>query len=170
MGGGRIIGTESSPSTTVSTLDNTSFTREPAPSWGFWGNGNMASSPLESQWLAQLAAMRAALADINLPSQQNGHNAASKQYGLDILANDEDLSSASGDSDLWDYISDEPDDDGEDREDGYDIGDTGGGVVYGAEWLRGKCEEFAERKAGLGAGELEEQILASLIDGDGVFP
>ncbi|KAI9770001.1 MAG: hypothetical protein M1840_003712 [Geoglossum simile] len=125
----------------------------------------MASSSLESRWLAQLATMRAALADINLASQQNEHNAAAaKQYGLDILADDEDLSSASGDGDLWDYISDEPDDDGEDD---YGTDDAGGGVMYGVEWLRGKCEEFAEKRAGLGVEELEEQILASLINGDG---
>ena len=112
--------------------------------------------------------MRAALAELNIsPSQQNDQNTtANKQYGLDILMSDEGLSGASGGDDLWDYISDEPDDDEGDYSSDY----VGGEVVYGVEWLREKCEEFSGGKAELHAGELEEQVLALLSSGgDGMF-
>ncbi|KAH0543705.1 hypothetical protein FGG08_002021 [Glutinoglossum americanum] len=125
----------------------------------------MASSSLESQWLAQLASMRAALSELNLPQQYD----QARLYGQDILLDDEDLSSASGNDDLWDYISDEQDD--EDYSSDYVGGgeDNGGvgGVEYGREWLRERCEDFAGRRAGLDARELGEQILVLLSsDGD----
>ncbi|KAI9786247.1 MAG: hypothetical protein M1839_007658 [Geoglossum umbratile] len=126
----------------------------------------MASPSLESQWLAQLAAMRTALAELKLPSRRDAQDAdAGEKYGLDVLTDSEDLSSASGSDDLWDYISDEPDDGGESE---YRVDSVGGGLMYGVEWLREKCEKFTEKKAGLDAKELEEQILALLrFGGDG---
>src|SRR5216117_4114036 len=115
----------------------------------------MASPSLESQWFAQLASMRAALAELNL-SQRNGNDHhETKQYGQDILLDDEDLYGASRDGDLWDYISDEQDD--EDYSPDYVGGGVDeGGVVYGVERLRERCQDFAGRKAGLDARKLEE--------------
>jgi antiviral helicase SLH1 len=115
----------------------------------------MASLSLESQWLAQLASMRAALAELNLSQINDNEHYETKQYGQDILLDDEDLSSASGYGDLWDYISDE-----EDHSSDYNGGASG--VVYGMEWLGEMCQDFAGRKAGLDARELEEQIVALL--------
>ncbi|KAH0556380.1 hypothetical protein GP486_005698 [Trichoglossum hirsutum] len=104
--------------------------------------------------------MRGALAELNLSQQNDSNRSETKQYGQDILLDDKDFFSANGYDDLWDYTSDE-----EDYSSDY-IGNADG-VVYGMEWLRERCQDFAERKAGLDARELEEQIVALLShDGD----
>ncbi|KAK4958626.1 putative steryl acetyl hydrolase mug81, partial [Elasticomyces elasticus] len=58
----------------------------------------------ESQWLAQLTAMRAAIAELKLP-QING---TTQEYGKDIILDDddEDFSATSSGEDIWDLISD----------------------------------------------------------------
>ncbi|KAK5001861.1 hypothetical protein LTR28_012140, partial [Elasticomyces elasticus] len=56
----------------------------------------------ESQWLAQLTAMRAAIAELKLP-QTNG---TTQDYGKDIILDDEDFSGTSSGEDIWDLISD----------------------------------------------------------------
>ncbi|GAB7322701.1 hypothetical protein MBLNU13_g03597t2 [Cladosporium sp. NU13] len=62
-----------------------------------------------SQWLEQLAAMRAAIAELKLP-QTNGE-AKDASYDDDYGLDDDDLSPASGSDDIWDIISDEDEDD-----------------------------------------------------------
>ena len=119
------------------------------------------SPAAESQWLAQLAAMRDAIAGLKL-DQSNG---SMQDYGCDLLVEDDDLTGDSGNDDIWDVFSEEEDNDycsdlldGEesflDRNtsiDGYD-----------PSWLHGKCLEFTSGKSGLDASELQQELSALL--------
>ncbi|GAB7364562.1 hypothetical protein MBLNU230_g5369t1 [Neophaeotheca triangularis] len=115
-----------------------------------------------SQWLEQLAAMRAALADLKLP-QTNGEDAT--QYDEDEFSLDEDdLSPGSGSDDIWDLISEEEEDDFSDESldpilDSHD----GIAVKEGTQdWLVQCCEGAASKGNGLDAATLHEQISAVL--------
>lgn len=119
-----------------------------------------------SQWLEQLAAMRAAIAELKLP-QTNG-NSKDASYDDDYGLDDDDLSPASGSDDIWDIISDEDEDDfseesvepafayqqAEHEEASSPIGSRG--------WLRSCCVDVSSRGSGLDADTLEQQITAVL--------
>lgn len=119
-----------------------------------------------SQWLEQLAAMRAAIAELKLP-QTNG-NSKDASYDDDYGLDDDDLSPASGSDDIWDIISDEDGDDfseeslepafayhqAEHEEASSPVGSRG--------WLRTCCVDISSRGSGLDADTLEEQITAVL--------
>lgn len=119
-----------------------------------------------SQWLEQLAAMRAAIAELKLP-QTNG-NSKDASYDDDYGLDDDDLSPASGSDDIWDIISDEDEDDfseeslepafayqqADHEEVSSPIGSRG--------WLRNCCADVSSRGSGLDADTLEEQIIAVL--------
>ncbi|KAI9818688.1 MAG: hypothetical protein M1832_004163 [Thelocarpon impressellum] len=108
--------------------------------------------------------MREALAELKLPLDHP--NGEIKEYGQDIILNDDDFSGPSG-SDLGDLFSD------------YEDGPLGRGLTdsldsplhqyvdagqsYGPEWLRAKCQEFALRHAGMSGEDLQQQITALLI-------
>lgn len=118
----------------------------------------------EAQWQTHLAAMKAALADLKLPS--NPPNGESSTYGLDFdFDEDDDLTSGNSGDDVWDFISDgEGDvyssDPNEDLiPDAPGNANVGG---YGPQWLASKCIGFASRKWGLSAEDLQEQIMALL--------
>jgi antiviral helicase SLH1 len=115
----------------------------------------------EAQWLAQLAAMRAALADLKLPLKAV-NSSQEKAYEEDFEF-DEEYSSANSGDDVWDFISDE---DGEeyssDLVDGVEISPETIVVSYGPEWLKNKCTLLADRKQGLSEEDLQGQILAIL--------
>lgn len=112
----------------------------------------------EAEWLAQLAAMRAALADLKLPSPQA--DGQTKIYGSDIDLNEDDFTSGNSGDDVWDFISDSEEDQfsSDMVPDAFDA-EVG---VYGPQWLRSKCILFAQRKQGLAAEDLQEQIMALL--------
>jgi antiviral helicase SLH1 len=58
----------------------------------------------EAQWQTQLAAMRAALADLKLPQKENQETLS---YGSDIAFDeDDDFTSGNSGDDVWDFISD----------------------------------------------------------------
>lgn len=118
----------------------------------------MSASTAETQWLAQVAAMKAAIAELNLPAHSiNGDSA------IDHDEEDEfDLSSSFGGShDVWDFISD-----AELEELGLDSGDLMDGTEgleqeappYGAQWFTTKCFEVAAHKDGLSGETLQQQI------------
>lgn len=123
-----------------------------------------------SQWLAQLAAMREAIAELKL-DQASGDAQA---YGHDIEVDDNDFSGSSGSDDIWDvssegedveYSSDHLEGTEPDRLNGY-VEAYG----YGPAWLRSKCVTFASRRSGLDGEELEEQLLALLAsDSKGIL-
>lgn len=115
----------------------------------------------EAQWQAQLAAMRAALADLKLPPKNI--NAESASYIPDVnFVEDDDFTSGNSGDDVWDFISDdEADSYGSDlNEDLIPEAAVGG---YGLDWLKIKCVSLAARKQGLSGEDLEQQILALLV-------
>lgn len=114
-----------------------------------------------SQWLEQLAAMRAAIAELKLP-ETNGQpqNTAADDADLDWDLDDDDLSPASGD-DIWDLISEEEQDSF--SEESADMVTTAGPVKDGSqEWLQAQCQVVASKGSGLEAAALQDQIMAVL--------
>lgn len=121
-----------------------------------------AAESAESQWLAQLAAMREAIAGLKL-EQPNG---SVQEYGHDLLVDDDDLTGDSGKDAIWDIFSEEEDyvysSDLLDEDDENLPGEGTFGDKHGLDWLRSKCVAFTSRKSGLDASELHEQLLALL--------
>ncbi|KAL8832237.1 MAG: hypothetical protein Q9170_004958 [Blastenia crenularia] len=115
----------------------------------------------ESQWLSQLAAMRAAIAELRL-DQRNG---SSLPYGHNIVVDEDDNSDSSATNGIWDVFSqpDESEDDGV-SVDGFGEAEVDGEVSSHGSlgWLKHKCFEIAKRNGGLSAAELQGQICAVL--------
>ncbi|KAK5018254.1 putative steryl acetyl hydrolase mug81, partial [Cryomyces antarcticus] len=115
----------------------------------------------ESLWLAQLSAMREAIAELKLPRQDDG-----QVYGQDIVVDDEDFSGTNSSDDIWDLISDDEDDpyssDQLDGADGYSSDAFVDGDAYDQSWLRKQCMELATRGSGLDSDALQEQLMAAL--------
>lgn len=117
----------------------------------------------EARWLAQFASMRDAISQSKL-EQSNG---VSQQYGHDISIEDSALLESNA-NDIWSvfskdenggkdssYCSDEP----EEVEPRVNHENSG----FSLEWLRRKCSALAiNRRSGLDAGQLEDQLLAML--------
>ncbi|PWY77709.1 DEAD/DEAH box helicase [Aspergillus eucalypticola CBS 122712] len=119
---------------------------------------------VESQWLAQLAAMRQAIADLKLPQDP----AKDTSYGSDLdLDFDEDYSSpGTADDDIWDIIS--SDEEASDDFDDYDeLPSPPTSSGYDQLWLEQKCVSLAANKSGMDAGELAQQITAALATDSG---
>ena len=119
----------------------------------------------QSQWLAQLMAMREAIAELNIPTDDE----KTHTYGQDILLDDDELSGTASGDDIWDIISDEWE-----NEYSSDYLDEVGGVsparnVYDQTWLSRKCNTIAQRSSGLNGPVLQEQIMAVLAsDSNGI--
>ncbi|PSS00629.1 activating signal cointegrator 1 complex subunit 3 [Coniella lustricola] len=122
----------------------------------------------ETQWLAQVASMKAAIAALNLPDKAattNDNGAVSHEDDDDDFDDDLDLSSSGGGvHDVWDFISDS-----ELEGLGLDSGDLMDGTEgmdpeapYGPQWLYTKCAEVAMHKEGLPAEVLQGQLLEAL--------
>jgi len=115
----------------------------------------------ESQWRSQLAAMRQAIADLNL-DQPNGQ---SQGYGQGILVDDDDLI-GSGSDDLWNAFSEDEDDeyssDMLDSVEDFVSEPEIQGLDYGPTWLMTRCSVLARPNAGLDAEELQQQLSAML--------
>jgi antiviral helicase SLH1 len=118
-----------------------------------------------SIWREQFAAMRAAIAALQLPDS-NGESKPSA-YTDDLELDDDDLSPASGDDDIWDLISEEENDD-DFTEESVDVpassfAPTPEQAKDGSrEWLDEQCRRVANQGSGLDAKFLEEQIVAIL--------
>ena len=117
----------------------------------------------ESNWLAQYAAMRQALAELRIeqPSRKG------KGYGDDIVLEDEDLTASGSSDDLWSLSSDseheaEYSSDTLDSFTGRPNGRTESPHPYGLKWLGSKCLAFANSKPGIDAEELQQRLLAIL--------
>jgi antiviral helicase SLH1 len=123
---------------------------------------SLSLSTTESQWLSQLAAMRAAIAELNLSKV----DIDATEYGHDLHLDDEDLLPIQGGDDLWDLIS-------EVSEEAY----TSGGSeplsiaeaessalsgLYDRDWLNRQCVAVSKRNSGLDAQSLQDQIEAIL--------
>ena len=117
----------------------------------------------ELEWLDQYAALRRTLAELKI-EQPNGKT---KGYGHDLVPDEEDITSGSDADDLWNVFSD-------DELDGEYSSDMLNGVTdlpdckpqsthtYGREWLRSKCLALASKESSMDAGELQQQVYATL--------
>lgn len=116
----------------------------------------------EAQWLSQLAAMRQAIAELNLDQP----NDQSQAYGHNMVVDDEDLTGGSGSDDLWNVFSEnEADDYSSDMLDGVEdsLSDLQPEAYgYSQEWLTDKCFTLAGRQAGLDPEEMQQQLSAML--------
>lgn len=117
----------------------------------------------ESNWLAQYAAMRQALAELRIeqPSRKG------KGYGDDIVLEDEDLTASGSSDDLWNLSSDSEHEAGYssdtlDSVTGCPNGRTESPHPYGQKWLGSKCLAFANSKPGIDAEELQRRLFAIL--------
>ena len=118
---------------------------------------------LESEWRVQYAAMRQALAKLEI-EQSSGER---KSYGNDIVLDDKDLTASSGSYDVWDILSDDEQDahynsDSSESIAWHSNGRPKSAYSYGQEWLGGKCFAFASGKPGLDAEELQQQLSSML--------
>lgn len=121
----------------------------------------------EAQWQMQLAAMRAALADLKLPPTSTK---GTDFYGSDIDFDDEEFTSGNSGDDVWDFISDSEEDVWS-SDPNEDISAPASGLAtenYSPEWLHAKCGSFAARKQGLSGDDLEAQIMALLASDSNV--
>lgn len=124
----------------------------------------MASTNLtaaESQWREQYAAMRAALADLKLPSPP-------PTLDSDLDASDfEGYASSAAGQDVWDFIG-EDDDDDQDSSDFVDADGpddfTAAAAGHGAEWFMTRCSDISA-KNGLSADVFQSQIASALSSG-----
>ena len=119
------------------------------------------------QWLEQVAAMRAAIAELKLP-QMNGES-PDYRYGQEIDLDDEYLSPTSGSDDIWDLISDaEEEDFSEESLDPVHIDQAVDGLestdstLGSKKSLRQYCGKLTSRGTGLDAETLRERIEAVL--------
>ena len=122
----------------------------------------------ESQWLAQLSAMRAAIAELKLPETENA-----PAYGQDVWTDEEDSSEpTSGDDDLWDLVDDDDEDQASLSDSSYPMPCYAGHdetptPAYSAAWLR---ERLGYVSSSMSVDELQDHIVAILgSDSSGAF-
>ncbi|KAL8302253.1 hypothetical protein RB597_002553 [Gaeumannomyces tritici] len=109
-----------------------------------------------AQWRAQVTAMKAAIAALDLSTRSGSGN--------DHHEDDDDSGSSSPGAsghDVWDFISDDELDE-IDFEDEPDFGGDASDSPYGAQWLASRCGQVTARKGGLSSGPLQDQILVLL--------
>ena len=114
----------------------------------------------ETQWLSQVAAMREAIASLQLPPLQD----ATQMYGADLQLDDD--SNDSLDDDIWE-VSSEFDESPPSAHDGIEINgiktpDDTTGTRYDKSWLRQQCTNLAKMRSGIEAEDLSQQITALL--------
>ncbi|TKA63337.1 hypothetical protein B0A55_10769, partial [Friedmanniomyces simplex] len=125
-----------------------------------------------SLWLEQLAAMRAAIAELKLPQTNGGGPTDGYKPSADLDLDDDDLSPASPIDDIWDLISEDDEEDYseeslEPERPHVDGGDPASASVGSQEWLRKSCEDVASKGGGLDAQSLQEHISAVLASDSG---
>jgi antiviral helicase SLH1 len=113
-----------------------------------------STSEAEAQWLGQLAAMRAAIAELKLPPLQG------QIYGADLV---DDISSEDdSEDDIWEVSSDH--DESPPSENGFPEtnGSAPGKNTYNQNWLLRRCQKFARSRPGIAAEDVNKQILSVL--------
>jgi antiviral helicase SLH1 len=116
-----------------------------------------ATEDAHAQWLEQLATMRKAIAELNLPDD----TPRGPSYGDNLDFDDDDFSGTASGEDIWDIISDEYEEEySSDHIDQFP--DQLATKPYSQQWLAEKCANVAQRSSGLDAGSLNEQISAIL--------
>ena len=122
-------------------------------------------SSTESQWLSQLAAMRQAIMKLNIPKNDINDGIC---YGsnLELDFDDEDFFSAAADN-IWDVISSDEEESGDDLDDINGVPLPPSTVTYDHRWIESRCNALADRRPGLTADELSHQITALLATDSG---
>lgn len=111
-----------------------------------------------AQWLQQLATMREAIADLNLPTD----TAKTPAYGHDLHVDDDDFSGTASGNDIWDMISDGYEDDYSSNPSDQFPDNQAQGNTYDQAWLAAKCAVIADASSGLDTAALKEHITAIL--------
>jgi len=115
----------------------------------------------QSQWLAQLASMREAIAELDLKKPySNGPS-----YGDDLLLDNDDLTGGSGSDNIFDISDEDYDEENSDyTEEIFGTPDKANvnGIGRGMEWLTSRTGSLANQRSGLEANDLQEQIVALL--------
>ncbi|KAL4865899.1 hypothetical protein BDV12DRAFT_199669 [Aspergillus spectabilis] len=119
---------------------------------------------IESQWLAQLAAMRQAIADLNLTKDPTTDHLT---YGSDLDLDLDELSSAGTVDDVWDLISSDDESASEDLDEIDHIPSPPTSEQYDQTWLQQRCQLIAYQQPGVDANETAQQIIASLATDSG---
>jgi antiviral helicase SLH1 len=114
-------------------------------------------SEVEAQWLAQLATMRATIAELKL------HPTQGEIYGADLVFDEN--SEDSGDEDIWEFSGghgeSQPSED-----DSYKInGSSSIQSSYNSEWLHQRCQQYAKSRTEISAEDVYQQIF-SVISSD----
>jgi antiviral helicase SLH1 len=113
----------------------------------------------QAQWLEQLAAMRKAIADLNLPANA----AKGPAYGDDFDLDDDDLSGAASGEDIWDFLSDEQEESySSDHLEEHIEASIAKSGIYDQQWLAAMCADVSQRGSGLDSTALQEQLSAIL--------
>lgn len=120
------------------------------------------SSSLESMqatWLAQLEAMRTAIAALNLPSDSQQTAA----YGDELDLEDDEFSGTASGDDIWDLLSDDNEEVYSSDHIDYDAAqESSSHASYDQHWLRQQCNLVAQRGSGLDASALTSQVACML--------
>jgi len=117
----------------------------------------------ESKWLEQMVAMRAAIAELKMPSDSNA-----EPYGQDLFQDEDNFSSALDDDDIWDLVSEDFSNDAINQTPGSDQVTTNVPKVpnvFDEKWLGEQCRRVARTKSGLDAASLKTQVEALLASG-----
>ncbi|KAI1074958.1 Sec63-domain-containing protein [Whalleya microplaca] len=115
-------------------------------------------SQAEAQWREQFAAMKAALADLQLPRKDPSVEA---ELGADFDLDEEDFTSGNSGDDVWDFIDDSEEDlyssDFVEEVDGQPNGEG-----HGTVWFAEQCSTISAKKDGLSSDAFQAQILEIL--------
>jgi len=118
-----------------------------------------------AQWLAQVAAMRDAIANLNLPKINGTSDEVSADYGTGVWSDEDDFSPASPTDDIWDLVDDDVDTSDSDMLDGLDNAFpvmTVKDDPSEGNWLQWNLQIITIGENGLDPQALEQQILAIL--------
>ncbi|KAL7628910.1 putative steryl acetyl hydrolase mug81 [Parahypoxylon ruwenzoriense] len=122
----------------------------------------MASSTMseaEARWREQFAAMKTALAELQLPGK---HRTVEAELGLDVdFYDDDDFISGNSGDDVWDFIED----DEEDLHSSDFIEEADGELdnqSHGPAWFVEQCSKISAKKDGLSRDAFQAQILEIL--------
>lgn len=109
---------------------------------------------LESEWLSQLAQMRAAISELKLPEENV------LKYGEDLGLSDEEFTFSSSSEDLWDLISDVTEDEEDDIPS--NVAAPSSSQSFDSAWLESRLRTVSAKSSGLSSGDIADQFHALL--------
>ena len=128
-----------------------------------------AVNSTKTEWSSQIAAIRQAVSDLEIEQADSG----TKEYGYDIPFDEKTLFAEDPQDRIWDISDPEDEEYSSDsledlREPARSAGPSS--TVFDKAWLKRCCASYAQRKSGLNAEELVEQVMAVIAsDSQGRF-